>query len=619
MERILSLLERFSGVSSFAETPPVILEGVTGLLGGCGGFVTLLRDGRCLDHGILDGQVLPLKERGWLEEVIRKDGPILIKASSPLPDPLTHLSDKGIGSIVATSLKGEGFRGAVAIFRREEAFDGDDLRTLSTLSACLSPVLEKVLIQEELKGLRSYWRGILQSIRDGVCVTDEQCRVIMCNQAFREMVGMRPDGRDCADVISALGIEELSCCSILDGKGRFEKRFRYRDRHLHLSVFPMEGGKGVVGILRDVTDEERLKESLLQSEKLAAVGTLVSGVAHELNNPLTSVIGYSQLLLSKDLDEGLRKAIERIAHEAERASKIVQRLLILGRRRAPERIFTEIKEIIGGVVDAFREKLEEKGIELRLSIADDLPLVMVDPVQFRQVLSSLLINAVEAIREAGGEGFIEVVAGRVPFEDGEGVEIVFRDSGPGVPSKIRGRIFEPFFTTKDVGKGTGLGLSTAYSIVKDHGGDLFLKESNEGATFVIHLPPAERGGGKERGGRRILAVDDETNILELVEGILVPAGYEVDKARGGKEALKKVEKGDYDLILLDVKMPVMSGIEFYRRLEEIRPELCRRVIFLTGDVVSRETMEFVKRSGRPLLAKPFQMEDLLKAVSNFFK
>ena len=378
--------------------------------------------------------------------------------------------------------------------------------------------------------------------------------------------------------------------------------------------------------LRDsMTQLQAAQRQLIQAEKLSALGEVVSGVAHELNNPLTGVMGFSQLLLASDVPEPIRKNIERINLEAVRCQKIVQNLLGLVRPHAPERVLVDINEVVKGTIDLRAYHLKVDNIELLVDLATDLPTVLADAYQLQQVFVNIINNAQQAILETGRRGSLAVRTKRV----GEIVRVEFIDNGPGIPEDRIGKIFDPFFTTKEIGKGTGLGLSLSYSIVKEHEGSIRAhSEPGRGTVFEVDLP-AQREGVvtvKKQSARKIekkaasegshiLVVDDEETILDLLLALLEGYGHKVETACNGRQALEKIRVSDYDVIISDLKMPDMGGQKLYESISKIKPHLLKRMIFSTGDTVNPGTQEFFQKTGNHYLSKPFKLEEVDQLVA----
>ncbi len=386
------------------------------------------------------------------------------------------------------------------------------------------------------------------------------------------------------------------------------------------------GGQGLV-LLRDNTDERLLHERLLQSEKMASVGQLVSGVAHELNNPLTGVMGFSQLLLARDLDEGVRGQIQTIYDEAERAAKIVQNLLSFARRRRPTKEMADVNALVQRVLELRSYDFAVRNITLDMTLDTRMERCWVDPDQIQQVLFNVIKNAEQAMIDAHGGGKLTVVTQGGPT----GARISIADDGPGIPPDIQRRIFDPFFTTKDAGEGTGLGLTICYGIIDEHGGRIWTEDRPEGGSvFHIELPvgveeeheaPGVSGSASETApstvsGRRVLVVDDEMSIRQLLSEILRLDQHSVAVASSGVEAADLAERESFDVIITDMKMPGMDGAAFYRQVRQRDPQQARRIIFITGDTVSPDTRAFLQRVSNPVLSKPFKIGPLRDAIES---
>jgi len=365
---------------------------------------------------------------------------------------------------------------------------------------------------------------------------------------------------------------------------------------------------------------------LVQSEKLSAVGEFVAGVAHELNNPLTAVMGFSEMLRAADVDAKYRRQLDLIFKAAQRCSKIVQSLLSFARHHQPERKPVSVNELVEAVLEIVAYPLRTSNIEVSLQLDPKLPVVQADGHQIQQVFLNIVNNARQAMEARQREGRIKITTEAC----GPNVRITIQDNGPGIPEENLRRIFDPFFTTKEVGKGTGLGLSLCYGIIKEHGGSITpVSRPGEGATFVIELPIArdatsvaanskpeesEKPDPREGAGKKVLVIDDEESILQMVREVLDGCGYRVHTVADGETGLRELKDNRYEAILCDWKMPGLSGRQVYERLRATNPEICRRVIFITGDVINEPMQEFLEKERRPCLTKPFALTELRKEV-----
>lgn len=389
----------------------------------------------------------------------------------------------------------------------------------------------------------------------------------------------------------------------------------------------------IIGTLssgEDITDQERLKAQLLQSEKMSALGQLISGVAHELNNPMTGVLGYSQLLLGDpNLPESTRNMIERISHDADRARKIIHNLLTFARKRKPEKREVHINEIVERTLELREYEMQVNNISLTKSYDPKIPALHVDEDQLQQVFLNLMINAEQAMLDTHGRGSFEVTTQW--DEERNVVQITFKDDGPGIQKEMISKIFDPFFTTKPEGKGTGLGLSISYGIVQGHGGSITVdSEEGQGTAFIVELPCSgiqstlqvnQHGqeGSKEAGKKSILVVDDETSIVILAKMALEMKNYSVETVTDGESAIRKMAERQFDAIITDMRMPGKNGVDIVQYCNEKQPNLAGRILIITGTVDDPDSIRMMKAQNIPYLSKPFNADELLSAVSRLFE
>ena len=384
----------------------------------------------------------------------------------------------------------------------------------------------------------------------------------------------------------------------------------------------------LVALLRDVSERRRLEEQgrnlyhqLLQAERMAALGQTVSGVAHELNNPLATILTWSERLSSRAVDEVTKRGIETILSESERAAKIVRNLLTFSRKRHTTRAMIDLNQVVGETVSLRAYDQRVSNLRTIQALASGLPQIFADPHQVKQVLLNLIVNAEQAMLAAHGHGTLVI---RTWFDlEQESVVLEINDDGPGVPDDVQAKIFDPFFTTKAVGHGTGLGLTVAYAIVQEHGGRIRVASpASGGASFFVeftasgsvsrpsHTPlPPHRSAGN---GAKVLVIEDEPALSVAVSEALTDAGFRVDRAADGQEALARIKTELYDLLVCDLKMPRMDGPTLYRAIMETKPTLAQRIIFVTGDVAGTDAERFLEETGCQWLAKPFRLRDLLK-------
>ncbi|RME50598.1 MAG: response regulator [Caldilineae bacterium] len=379
---------------------------------------------------------------------------------------------------------------------------------------------------------------------------------------------------------------------------------------------------------------EEAQSRLLHTEKLASIGQLVAGIAHELNNPLTSIIGYAQLLQYNQKPGETQSDLDIIVDQARRAAKIVRGLLTFARQHPPEQKPVQINDIINSTLNLLDYELRTHNITWRTHLDPNIPLTMADPNQLQQVFVNLTNNARYAMSTAHGGGELTITTETGPsllpesLPDQPVIRVIVQDNGPGIPPDILPRIFDPFFTTKSVGEGTGLGMSVCHGIISEHKGHIWAESSpGEGATFFVELPivapvldstadsPPLLDASTLNSQARILLVDDEKEILTVLTRFLQKAGCRVDAVSNGRAAFPLLEQTDYDLILCDIRMPGISGPEIYRYLQTKNPVQAGRLIFITGDVVNPATQRFLEETGVPCLSKPITPIELLQKLA----
>ncbi len=394
-------------------------------------------------------------------------------------------------------------------------------------------------------------------------------------------------------------------------------------------IIVYDGEEAVITGIFDLTErkaaEQQIaeqREALYQSEKLNALGALLAGVSHELNNPLSVVVGQALMLKETAIDAATRKRAETIANAADRCSRIVKTFLAMARQSSPQRRQVDLQEVVESALEITGYTLRSAGIEVTRQLDDGLPPVWADPDQLAQVLMNLIVNAEQALAEQAPPRKL-LLAARAHPVSGE-VRLIVRDNGPGIPAEVRSRMFEPFFTTKEDGVGTGVGLAVSQGIVASHGGRIEVSsEPGGGAEFTLtlprsrsRLPTAAEQPGERAESRvcRILVVDDEPEVAEMLTDILSLSGHQLETARSGHTALELIAKNDYDFILSDLRMPDLDGPGLFQRLKDEHPRLAERIAFITGDALGSSVRAFLERSGRPYLEKPFAPKEVRELV-----
>lgn len=531
----------------------------------------------------------------------------------------------------------------------------------------IQDVTRRVLLEKEVEQERSKIGSILNSMVDQVYLVDERFNLIFANKTLMKKVGNIKKGDKCYKILYN---RDSPCpfCKWNEVKKGFTVRWELRNKAgetYDVISTPLKNPKGgllSLVILRNIskrkkieeelreereklkTSNEKLKETikhlqdtreqLIQTAKLASLGKLISGVAHEINNPLFSAMGYSELLLMDNYgDEDQKEKLLNVIQSIKRAKKVVEDLLKFSRKKGLEKEIINVNDVIIATVALRRYSLKVNSIDIEMKLEDDVPPIMGNFNQLQQVFLNIIINAEQAMEEII-EGYKKrvIIVSSSYDRNSEFVAVSISNNGPMIPQNIIDKIFDPFFTTKEVGKGTGLGLSTSYGIIKDHDGEIEISSDPEITKFTISLPvyktihrgeeeyrvdeEGERTKSLNGQNEKILVIDDERVITNLLRDFLSQRNYQVYSASSGEEAIEILESMDVSIIITDVKMPGMDGIEFYQELKERKPHLLNRLIFITGDTVGSATNKFLKNTGNLYLKKPFSFEEITKAISS---
>lgn len=388
--------------------------------------------------------------------------------------------------------------------------------------------------------------------------------------------------------------------------------------------------EGYVITAKDVTEDRLIQKRIMLSSKLAALGEMAAGIAHEVNNPLQVMMANIELL-EGNIDEKGRKRVDYLKEGILRIKSIVRDLLIFAREQTTEQDEVNINTVVEKVVDILGRQLRVANVNVDMDLDNRRLIVKCNRNLFQQVMINLLQNAKDAIEESGRGSKVTIRSVLMP---GGTVVVEVSDDGPGIPENVVDRIFDPFFTTKDVGKGTGLGLSVSRRIIEGMGGVISVASGDgKGTKFTITLLQSRtpKAGAEEKtakketpvfdytrlAGKSVLIVDDEAGVVKAVTDGISPSVALVDGASDGRAAYDAIMDSDYDLILLDIKMPGMSGTELYRKISEVKPYCAQRIIFLTGDIENEATASFLKLTGCRYLSKPFAIKDLLDAMCQY--
>ena len=691
--------------------------------------------------------------RLWLKGVPAKDAPggslLLSGASSVLGDfvagqvnervlPLARATGfKSFGAIPIRT--GEELAGALLCFFEQSAATLPvDESALDSVARITGIALANYRLRERLVSSEERYRTLFEETPDALLVSALDGTVLDANEAAVRLYRVNRGevlGRYFGQLITADEREMARRRQIVwaHGGGTFRDRGRRPDGsefpvQIEIRVVELGGQRRFLHLVRDLSDQESLQRELLQAQKMEAIGELVSGVAHELNNPLAAIIAFSQLLRTDDrLPDDMKHDADLLVQEADRTRRIVQNLLDFARARPPERRRTNIAVLVQSVLELQSYALSANQIQVKVDIPATLPDVDLDRAQLQQVLLNLTINAIQAMRtrDRKAPAHLTVTATLVKArstatasradrtEEQPRVRISVKDNGPGVPESVRARLFDPFFTTKQPGEGTGLGLSVSFGIVAAHGGHLWYEPGpgGVGSIFIIELPVTVQAGetrptaapaptdastprrARQRGdpeptdagsgltirkpakpsqpaqparagaepaaenrpahGRpdraastsgpvaaqpvaaqpvaaqpagsdrrsepgqtrpRILALDDEPSIRAFLRKALAVAGMECESVQDGHDALEILRRESFDAMLIDHRMAGMSGTEFYEAAVEFQPDLADRAIFMSGDTLNPELRGFATQRGIRLLAKPFDIDAVIRIV-----
>lgn len=544
----------------------------------------------------------------------------------------------GQGPVLGRTLEFEARRKDGTLFPAELSVSAVQLGGQWHAVGVVRDVSERVEARRNLKESEQLYRALTERSVTGVAIVQEG-RLRYVNPRIEETLGLSAEALKEKPVAELIHPEDRArggelIRRVLAGETVLQAELRIIPSRgakedliwvrLNATRIDYQGRPAVLVNAIDITQEKRLEQQLIQTEKLTAIGELTSGVAHELNNPLAAILGYAELARDLGAEGELAQYLEQIAQQAVRASAIVGNLLTFARQKEPERRPVSLNAVVQAAADLRRYDLRTSNVELALELDRELPAVMGDFQQLTQVVLNLINNADYAVRQHRGFGTITIRTRPFSLQGRPGVRLEVLDDGPGIPEAHLGRIFDPFFTTKEPGRGTGLGLSVSFGIVTSHQGFIYAENRPEGgARFVVELPaatvtegaaPTETAEVPEVSPADILVVEDEEAVARMLARMLRQDGHRAEVAADAVQALERLRETSYDLLLVDIKMPGMSGLEFHRRLQEEFPALSRAVVFITGDVLTAETRQFVEERAVPVLAKPFELAEARRFI-----
>ncbi len=583
----------------------------------------------------LRGQKIQGDDPGLVARSTGREHLELIRNSGAAPTVIVKGFDAAAAAAVPLRSHGIVIGTLIITDPKEGVFVPEDIRLLSTLATHAAVVIANARFFEMVRRAKEQWETAFDALSEGIAVVDDEGRVRRSNRALASLLNMplqnvvgTPLGEALLGKPSALQ-ELLAATRRGDRPAPLVARSERLGRAVRVNAARIPGAateQSIVVMVEDVTEQQALETQLVQSEKLAAVGQLVSGVAHELNNPLTSIAGLSEFLLEqKELGKKDRGHLQVIQEQAERASRIVRNLLTFARKGAAERVPVDLNDVIRRTLSLTSYDLKLKDIVVERELSGALPDVFGDRHGLQQVVLNLVTNAAHAVAENPRERPREITVST--WFDGQ-VHLRVADTGPGIADEIAQSVFTPFFTTKEPGKGTGLGLSITYSIVESHGGQITLEPRGPrgGAAFRVDLPPAPADAVRpaltpvhgtpavnaaSMVKRTILLVDADPAVQRTIKALFARDGHDVEVAGDPQHALDLAQRGGFDLVITDARAmaPGKRGTLLAEELVTRMPALRDRIIVATGDV-RPTTEETLARLGVRYVRKPFNLRDL---------
>src|SRR5712664_1555422 len=586
----------------------------------------------------LRGRTIPGDDKGLVARSTGREHLELVRNSGPEPTEVINGVQAAAAAAVPLRSHGAVIGTLLITDPREGVFVREDVRLLSTLATHAAVVIANARFFEMVRRAKEQWETAFDALSEGIAVVDDEGRVRRANRALAGLLGGPLPSVVGASLGEALLGKSHALADLLSAARRGERpaplvaRSDRLRRALRVNAARIPGAtteQSTVVLVEDVTEQQALETQLVQSEKLAAVGQLVSGVAHELNNPLTSIAGLSEFLLEqKELGKKDRGHLQVIQEQAERASRIVRNLLTFARKGAAERVPVDLNDVIRRTLSLTSYDLKLKDIVVERELSGALPDVFGDRHGLQQVVLNLVTNAAHAVAENPRERRREITVST--WFDGL-VHLRVADTGPGIPDEILQSVFTPFFTTKEPGKGTGLGLSITYSIVESHGGHITIEPAGttgggrSGAAFRVDLPPApaealraaktpipaEPANAPPFVKRTILLVDGDPAVQRTIKALFARDGHLVEVAGDPQHALDLAQRGGFDLVIADARAmaPGKRGTLLAEELVTRIPTLRERMIVATGDV-RPTTEETLARLGVRYVRKPFNLRDL---------
>lgn len=498
-------------------------------------------------------------------------------------------------------------------------------------------------LQKELRIFKKKYDGLLKNATDSIYTVDpESLQILEVNQAAEQLTGYTRD--------ELLQLRFVNICPLL-------REYEYKiaeNPELLPKLFVEHGnipiqrkdhnititqGSALVSnyarrttlqiFLRELTYHFRLEQQLRQAQRVSAIGQLISGMAHELNNPLAVISGYAQLItMRKTVDEKTKSDLSKIQKESERASKTVQNFLTFARKHSTEKTNVNLNQLLPSTLNLMQYDIRSSGVQLIKEFEPDLPDVFAEASQLEQVFLNLIKNGIESMQGMAHEKVLKIRT----WSQAGNVKVEVIDRGNGIPAQMLEKIFDLSAQPQETGSGLGFGLSISYHIIKDHSGGLSARNHPDGGTvFIVELPVSNQQSTKKESSPNspspstkptkqsfdVLVVDDEVAIQDVFSELLADHACRVHGANNGLEAIRLIEKQEFDLIISDLKMPVMDGRWLYEKIKETKPAALKKFIFITGDTNSAKTADFLEHCGNPWLTKPFNFQDVENVLMDY--
>jgi PAS domain S-box-containing protein len=522
----------------------------------------------------------------------------------------------------------------------------DTFGRIARLQGTLVDITERREIERKLHQEQELVRRLVANFPDLIAVFDCDGRFTYLSQSAKDVLGGAPEqyigetlsGRARPEDRQKLARMFRSVISGLESSVQLEIQVRHADsswKILRASAGPLfdENGKitGVVASARDVTESKLIERQLLQKEKFAAMGQMMAGAAHELNNPLTAILGVSELLYERAADDLTRRQLDLVVQQARRAAGIVQNLMAFARPPTQSRTPVRLEEIVQHALQLEQPALSQKNIAVTFEAEGNLPLIIADPKLLTQAFLNILGNAEQSISSGGAPGTLRVSLASA----GDRVTATIVDNGPGISPESIAKIFDPFFSTKRPGGGTGLGLTIALAVVKEHNGTIDVESARDGGTsFQVILPASVEEGSAEKppsssartrsapsdvlSSYTALVVDDEEGIREIVQDGLSAHGMKVESAATAEDALALLAKNSYDVVLCDFNLPTQSGEQLFEQLQK-QQAAPPHFIFMTGEFVDSARAARINQKGVAILQKPFRVHEVAKLLASLLQ